>query len=178
MTTVSLPSGMTPPVKIRAACPAAICLGKGWPAATSPITLSVAGAVATSLARTAYPSIAETAAGGCVRSAAISSASTRPHALSSGTFSTGNGLASTRTSRSASATGIRAMIRLAPRVPFTRFATTLVQKSNALDTDAAFHCLDHVVNRQACDRDCRERLHFNASLRGYFHGRLDEESGK
>src|SRR4029079_4327707 len=135
-------------------------------------------AVATSSARTAYPSIAETAAGGCVRSAVMSSASTRPRARSSVTVSTCNGLAPVRTSRSASATGIRAMIRLAPRVPFTRLATALVQKSNALDTDAAFHCLDHVVNRQACDRDCRERLHFNASLRGDLHGRLDEESGK
>src|SRR5262245_25294598 len=124
---------------------------KGWPAATSPMTLSAAGAFATSLARTAYPSMAETAVGGCVRNAETSWASTRPATRSRATNSAGSGLASARTSRSASATGIRAMIRLALRVPFTRLAAALVQQANALDADSPFYRFDHVINRQARD---------------------------
>ncbi len=53
ITMVSAPGGSTPPVKMRAASPAPTVPSNGWPAATSPITLSVAGAVATSAARTA-----------------------------------------------------------------------------------------------------------------------------
>jgi hypothetical protein len=84
-----------------------------------------------------------------VRSAAMSSASIAP-ARSSGTVSTGNGLASMRTSRSASATGIRAMIRRAPAFHYP-ICHALVQKADALDADPALHRLDHVVNRQGAN---------------------------
>jgi hypothetical protein len=53
ITTVSAPAGSTPPVKIRAASPAPTVPPNGRPAATSPITRSVAGVLATSAARTA-----------------------------------------------------------------------------------------------------------------------------
>jgi hypothetical protein len=53
ITTVLLPAGSTPPVKMRAASPAPTSPSNGRPAATSPITRRCTGAVATSAARTA-----------------------------------------------------------------------------------------------------------------------------
>ena len=52
ITTVSVPDGITAPVKMRAASPGPIARSNGRPAATSPITRSTAGAT-TSSARTA-----------------------------------------------------------------------------------------------------------------------------
>src|SRR5665647_1843615 len=59
--TASAPSGMTPPVEIAIASPAARGRPAGRPAATCPTTGSRPGR---SPARTAYPSIAELANGG------------------------------------------------------------------------------------------------------------------
>ena len=56
-----LPAGMTPPVKIRAAWPAPTALVNGRPAATSPITRSSTGAVATSDARAASTTMFQSA---------------------------------------------------------------------------------------------------------------------
>ena len=53
ITTVSVPAGSTPPVKMRAVSPGSIRPVNGRPAATSPTSVSVAGAVATSAPRTA-----------------------------------------------------------------------------------------------------------------------------
>ncbi len=53
ITIVSAPGGSTPPVKMRAASPAPTVPSNGWPAATSPTSLSLTGTLATSAARTA-----------------------------------------------------------------------------------------------------------------------------
>ena len=105
--TASAPSGIGAPVKIRAACPGPTTPENGRPAADSPTHSSRAPALAVSTARTAYPSIAELAKGGCVRAAITSRASVRPNDSLSLTISSDTGRSTeARTRASASATGI------------------------------------------------------------------------
>src|SRR5579885_1348591 len=76
---------------MRAASPGPTWPPNPVPAGTSATILSLTGISARSAARTAYPSIAETAKGGCVRRAATASASTRPSPSASGICSGGSG---------------------------------------------------------------------------------------
>src|SRR5262245_43906576 len=102
--------------------------------------------------------MAETLAGGWVRSAATSSASTRPCASPSGAACAGSGSAPASTRASASATGISATtLLLCPVV--TRLAAALLDQPDALDAHAALHRLHHVVDGEAGDRNCRQRFH-------------------
>src|SRR6185312_15115491 len=88
-TTVSAPAGTGAPVMILTASPAFIDAGDSPPAATSPMTRSVHGTRAMSLALTAYPSIDDARHGGMLARAVTGSASTAPSADESGTHSTG-----------------------------------------------------------------------------------------
>src|SRR5215471_1698448 len=125
------------------------------------MTLSLTGTLATSPERTASPSIAETLAGGCVRSAATSAASTCPWACASGVGSAASGFASASTRASASATGISATRLLLSSI-MSRFAAALLQEADALDAHATLECLHHVVDGEAGDGDCGQRLHLHS----------------
>src|SRR6185437_1464291 len=76
-------------VMILTASPDFIDAGDSPPAATSPMTRSVHGTRAMSLALTAYPSIDDARHGGMLARAVTGSASTAPSADESGTHSTG-----------------------------------------------------------------------------------------
>src|SRR3954467_1283564 len=177
MTTVSLPAGSTPPVKMRAVSPALTWPANGRPAATSPISLSRAGAFATSSARTAYPSIAETSSGGCVRRAARSSERTRPSASLSATRSAASGSTRSSTRASASATGSSATL-CSLREIRSRFAAAFLDQADALDAHAALHRLLHIVDRDARDGHRRARLHLDAGLAGELAGPAHNEAGQ
>ena len=71
ITIVSVPAGIGAPVKIRAASPGPTWPPNPAPAGTSATMRNSTGIRARSSARTAYPSIAETAKGGWVRRAEI-----------------------------------------------------------------------------------------------------------
>src|SRR5262245_17638400 len=113
--------------------------------------------------------MADTSAGGCVRSAAKSAVSTRPCASLSGQSSGASGFASASTRASASATGINAM-RLRPRSIAPGLSAALLDQANALDTHASLYRLHHVVDGEAGDRDGGERLHLNTGLAGHLDG--------
>ena len=87
-TTASALSGMGAPVIIRIAPPGGTGRSGNSPAATAPATGNKTGceseADATSVERTAYPSIAEFASGGMSKGAVRSSSSTRPRDSSRG----------------------------------------------------------------------------------------------
>src|ERR1700752_3840521 len=182
ITTVSLPGGHTPPVKIRAAAPLPTRPAKGRPAATSPISFRRAGTVATSSPRTAYPSMAETSSGGWVRRAARSSASTRPSASASGTHSIGNGSTPSSTRASALGTGSSAISRSLAAIRFgavdARLAAPLLDEANAFDAHAALDRLHHVVDGEAGDRDGGKRLHLDAGLAFQLGGRPHDHAGQ
>src|SRR5260370_3912717 len=104
--------------------------------------------------------MAETSAGGWVRNAATSAASTRPWASVSGVGSAANGSASASTRESASATGISATASLlCPILP--RPSAALLEQADALHAHATLEPLDHVVDGQAGDGDRRQRLHLH-----------------
>ncbi len=95
-TTVSAPFGMGAPVMIRMAWPRPTALAGTLPAGTSSITFNTIGLVMAcscliSSQRTANPSMAELSHGGLSLGAMMSSASTRPSASSSPTFSIASG---------------------------------------------------------------------------------------
>jgi hypothetical protein len=86
MTTVSAPSGTTPPVMMRTHCPGPTFPLKGLPAKATPISCSVASrSAARSAPRIAQPSIAELRCEGTFTGERMSSASTRPRLLRTGT---------------------------------------------------------------------------------------------
>src|SRR5687767_7860327 len=101
ITTASVPSGMTPPVKILMASPSPTRLFAGRPAGASSTTPKTRPASASSL-RSAYPSTAELSKGGESVVAGRSCASASPRASPSGFFSTGSLGVLSNTSRSAS----------------------------------------------------------------------------
>src|SRR5262245_12746392 len=115
--------------------------------------------------------------GGCVRSAFTSCDRTLPWASSSATRSSPSGVASSSTAFSASATGISAMVSLR-RLEVPGFAALLFDQADALDADAAVRGLHHVVDREAADRDGRQRLHFDAGRTGHLDGRAHATAGK
>src|SRR5476649_594977 len=121
--------------------------------------------------------MAETAAGGWVRSAVTSWVSTRPSASLSGTVSAGNALASASTRARASATGISG-IALGPRVKIAGLAAAFRQQADALDVHAFFDRLGHVVDGEARDRHGNERFHLDAGLSGHLYRRLHQEAGQ
>src|ERR1700692_3336582 len=136
--------------------------------------------------------MAETSAGGWVRSAPRSSASTRPWACASGAASAPKGEASRSTRASASATGINATARspkarerprrvagsaiLGPIAP--RFAAALLDQANALDAHAALDRLHPVVDGEAGDRHRGEGLHLDTGLTGHMGGGAHDEAGQ
>ena len=86
MTTVSAPSGTTPPVMMRTHSPLPTLPAKGRPANDAPISVRVASAsAARSAPRIAQPSIAELRWEGTSTGERTSSASTRPSAVRTGT---------------------------------------------------------------------------------------------
>src|SRR5262245_23465247 len=119
--------------------------------------------------------MAETLAGGWVRSATTSSASTRPCASPSGVACAGSGAAPASTRASASATGISATISLL-RPVVTRLAAALLDQPDALDAYAALHRLHHVVDGEAGDRHRGQRLHLDPGRAGDLHGRAHVEA--
>src|SRR5262249_47533609 len=121
--------------------------------------------------------MAETAAGGCERGAARSAASTRPAASAIGTFSTGKDSTFSSTRASASAT-VSSAISVLGRLIEARLAAALLDEPDRLDAHAALERLGHVVNREAGDRHCRERLHLDAGAPRHLGGGADGETGQ
>src|SRR5215469_7109732 len=99
--------------------------------------------------------MAETSAGGCVRSALRSAASTRPLACASGTSSAGRRSACASTCRSASSTEINATnySRIPDASGFGAImpgpAAALLDEPDALDAHAAVDGFDHVIDSEA-----------------------------
>src|SRR5919108_2529831 len=109
--------------------------------------------------------MAETSAGGCVRKAATSRASTRPCASLSSASSAASGSAPASTRRSASATGISAIdLFLCLKAP--GLAAALFEQSNTLDAHSALNGFDHVVDGETGHGHGGERLHLDSSLAG------------
>src|SRR5947209_19992949 len=121
--------------------------------------------------------MAETAAGGCERSAARSAASTRPLASAIGTFSAGSGSTPSSTRESASSTE-RSAISVLGRSVEARLAAALLDQPDRLDAHAAFQRLGHVVERETGDRDRGERLHLHAGPPGHLGGGADDQAGQ
>ena len=89
MTTVSAPSGTTPPVMMRTHSPLPTAPPKGLPAKDTPISSSVASVAGSrSAPRIAQPSMAELRCDGTFTGETTSSASTRPSADRTGTRAT------------------------------------------------------------------------------------------
>src|ERR1700688_4854491 len=107
--------------------------------------------------------MAETSAGGCVRKALRSPASTRPLASASGTCSAASGAACASTRSSASATESKATALL-PRAVAAGAAAAFLNEPDALDAHAAFDRFHHIVDGEAGDRYRGERLHLDAGL--------------
>src|SRR5262245_38420840 len=140
--------------------------------------------------------MAETAAGGWVRSAFRSSASTRPCACARGMGSAASGSASLSTSACASATEssaatalLHSLARDLVRNPVPAFrdharpimaglAAALLDQVDVLDAHAALDRLHHVVDGEAGDRRRHQRLHLDAGLAGDLHGGTDGEPGR
>src|ERR1700722_844965 len=121
--------------------------------------------------------MADTSAGGWVRNATRSSASTRPWACASSAASAAKGNASRNTRASACATGINATAR-SPMLQLSlarailgaiapRFAAALLDQANALDAHAALDRLHHVVDGETGDRHRGQRLHLDTGLAGH-----------
>src|SRR5437588_7019915 len=102
-------------------------------------------------------------AGGCVRSALTSAASTRPCASASGAASMASGSAPACTRASASATGISATA-LVLRAVAARLAAALLDQADRLDAHASLDRVDHVVDGQVGEREHGSRLHLYAAL--------------
>ena len=111
MHTASAPGGISAPVIIRIASPCERGAFGPSPAATVPVTRRRTGAVATSAAFTAYPSIAALAKRGTGSVACTVSAVTYPSALPIATRRGASGVIAARTRRRASATGINVVTR-------------------------------------------------------------------
>jgi hypothetical protein len=103
----SAPSGKGAPVKIRIASPCPTGWRGSVPAGISPVTFSRLPALRTSERWTAYPSIAETSAGGVVVLARTSRANTRPSASPTGIASSPASRTCGASARNASSTLIR-----------------------------------------------------------------------
>src|SRR5579862_1364290 len=114
--------------------------------------------------------MAETSAGGWVRRDLRASASTRPAASASGACSASSGTAWASTWSSACATEINATASL-PHAKMAAAAAALFDEPNAFDAHAAFDRFDHVVDREAGDRDRGERFHLDAGFAGNFDPR-------
>src|SRR5580704_4077868 len=121
--------------------------------------------------------MAETSAGGWVRRALRSRASTRPAASSSGTSSAGRGAACANTWSSASATEINAT-SLLPNAKMAAAAAAFLQKPDALDAHAALDRFHHVIDGEAGDRYGGERFHFDAGLACDFDAGGDADAGQ
>src|SRR6476661_6375117 len=115
--------------------------------------------------------MAETAAGGWVRSAVRSAVSTRPCAWVSGTLSGARGRASLSTRACASATESSAATDLFLCFVVAGLAAALFHQMDVLDAHAALDRLDHVVDGEAGDRGRHQGLHLDAGLAGDLHGR-------
>src|SRR5580704_11245648 len=121
--------------------------------------------------------MAETSAGGWVRSALRSRASTRPAAASSGTSSAAKGAACANTWSRASATEINATALL-PNAKMAAAAAAFFQEPDALDAHTAFDRLHHVIDGEAGDRYGGERFHLDAGLAGHLYTRGDANAGQ
>src|SRR5262245_24635800 len=121
--------------------------------------------------------MAETAAGGCERSAARSAASTRPAASAIGTVSAGKDSTFSSTRASASVTESSAISVLGGLIE-ARLAAALLDEPDRLDAHAALERLGHVVDGEAGDRHRRERLHLDAGASGHLGGGADGEAGE
>src|SRR5262245_26094205 len=121
--------------------------------------------------------MADTSAGGCVRSATRSLASTRSWASVSGAGSCTSGFASASTRTSASATSITATGLLLGSVG-SRFAAALLDKPDGLDAHAALDRLHHVIDGEAGNRHRRQRLHLDPRLAGDLDGSPHGEAGQ
>ena len=110
-TTASAPGGTGAPVAMRTAVPRRTSMSGAWPARTSPITSSGAGAssvaAATSAARIAYPSIAELSHGGRARGLTTGAAATRPRASNNDTDSVSVGPVTAANTRSRASSTLR-----------------------------------------------------------------------
>src|SRR5260370_40012547 len=123
--------------------------------------------------------MAETAAGGCERRAAMLAASTRPLASAITTLSDGSGSTPSSTRASASATERRAIsVLVLGRLVDARFAAALLEEPDRLDAHAAFERLGHVVDGEAGDRDRGQRLHLHAGSSGHLGGGADDQAGQ
>src|SRR6185503_14873565 len=126
--------------------------------------------------------MADRSAGGCVRRAATSAASTRPAASVSGASARGSGSTPSSTRASASATDnndamlLLGLMILGPIV--AGLAALLLQQPDARDGHAFLDRLDHVVDGQAGDRHRGERLHLHPGLADDLDGRLHHEAGQ
>src|SRR5919107_4853251 len=130
ITTASVPSGMTPPVKILIASPSPARLFAGRPAGASSTTPKTRSVSASSL-RSAYPSTAELSKGGESVVDGRSWASASPRASPSGVLSTGSRGVLSNTSRSASGYSIsfsKSCI-FTPRLTYRLLADTLPYSS-------------------------------------------------
>src|SRR5579863_4449532 len=121
--------------------------------------------------------MADTSAGGWVRNAFRSAASTRPWASASGACCAGSGAAWESTRSSASATDSNATCLL-PRAIMAAAAATFFDEPDALDPHAALERFHHVVDGQAGDRDCGQCLHLDPGRSGDLHPRLHLDAGQ
>src|ERR1700693_903302 len=135
--------------------------------------------------------MAETAAGGWVRSAARSAASTRPWASLSAAFSGASATASLSTPACASATesiglllggaktrGAKTRGAKTRGAKMAGLAAALLDQMDALDAHVALDRLHHVVDREAGDRYRGQRLHLDAGLAGDLDGRPHGQAGR
>src|SRR6185437_10090441 len=111
--------------------------------------------------------MADTSAGGWVRRAFRSCASTRPSASLSGTSSAGSGPACASTRSSASATDSNATASKLLGAVMAALAAALFDEPDALDAHAALHRFHHIVDRETGDRHRSQRFHLDAGLPRY-----------
>jgi hypothetical protein len=64
---------------------------------------------------------------------------------------------------------------LAGRAKIARSAAGLLQQADAVEAHGFVRRLEHVVDREAGDRNRRQRLHLDACLPGYLHLDLDAQ---
>src|SRR6202162_849900 len=130
--------------------------------------------------------MADTAAGGWVRSAARSAASTRPWASFRAAFSGASATASLSTPACASATesmglllgGAKTRGAKTRGAKMAGLAAALLDQMDAFDAHVALDRLHHVRYREAGERYRGQRLHLDAGLAGDLDGRPHGQAGR
>ena len=178
MTIASAPSGIGAPVKMRTASPAADDAREAAPGersrrrrATSP-----AGSPRPPRARRSRPWRKRRRAAACAARRGRRRACARGR-QPSGTSSAARGsrtLASTRRERFLDGKQAHASVGLV----VARVAAALGDEADAFDAHGPVDRLDHVVDRQAGDRDGGERLHLDAGLARHLHLRRHAHAGQ